>query len=156
MGKTFLRQSTCNQCSYGQAIGGDYKIAYCKKTKRKGKASRACYCEKFEGRLKTSDNRVSDLGFMYRSKQVEDYRTRLQWEDAGYRVKDGIQGHEMHASMMSSKTYIYFLPDEVEPMESGANVEPCCANCSIREGRYCIVMGDYLKDLSKRCGEWDG
>ena len=156
MNEDFLRQSTCNQCSHGRPVGIDYRITYCEKTKRKGKASRACYCEKFERRLKESCDRVSDLGFKYRSKQVEDYRTRRQWEDAGYKVKDGIQGHEMHAVSGSSKTFIYFLPDEVEPMKFGVNVDPCCATCSLREGLFCPMMGDYLKKLDKRSSEWIG
>lgn len=158
MGEKFLRQSTCNQCSHGRAAPFDYGTAYCKKTGRKGKASRACYCEMFERRLKESSDEVSDLGFKYRSKQVEDYRTRRQWEDAGYQVKDGIQGHEMHARMGDRKTFVYFLPDEVEPakLNEGGEVEPCCANCELREGRFCPIMGDYLKSLDKRCGEWIG
>lgn len=150
MGDYFLRRSTCNQCSHGRPVGGDYKIAYCEKTKRKGWASRACYCQKFERRFQTSSNQVSDLGFKYRSKQVEDYRTRRQWEEIGYIVKEGEKGHEMHASMMSNKTFVYYLPEEVEPM---TGKEECCATCDIREGRFCVVAGDYVSS-SHHCSEW--
>lgn len=114
MGDIFLRQTTCNQCLHGMAKGVNYNRTYCRKTKREGNATRACYCEKFESRLKRSGEEVSAQGFKYRSKQVEDYRTKRQWEDVGYRVKEGVKGHEMHPSMLSSKTYIYFLPEEVE------------------------------------------
>ena len=59
---------------------------------------------------------MSELGFKFRSKQVEDYRTQRQWEDAGYRVKQGVEGHEMHPVRNTQKTFIYFLPEEVEPI----------------------------------------
>ena len=81
--RTFLRQSSCHQCLHGHPRGRDYSNAYCDKTKREGKASRACYCDNFDRRLKESSDAVSEMGFMYRSKRVEDYRTRRQWEDAG-------------------------------------------------------------------------
>ena len=145
------RQSTCNQCKYGRPMGVDYHRVFCVKTNRAGAASRACYCDMFEHRLEGSSSELSPQGFKYRSKQIEDYRTQRQWADVGYKPKSDEKGHEMHASMLSTKTYTYYLPDEVEPM---TGEEKCCATCRIREGSFCVVAGEHIS-LSSRCSEWD-
>lgn len=150
MEKEFLRQSTCNQCKHGHAVGVNYYRARCDITKREGNASRACYCKHFDSRLQCSSDAVSEQGFKYRSKQIEDYRTEKQWLDAGFVPKKESTGCEMHASMMSSKTYIYYLPEDVEPIKKKTK---CCRTCSIREGKFCIVAGDYIS-LTHCCSEW--
>ena len=150
MKKEFLRQSTCNQCLHGRPRGIDYQKSFCEKTGREGSVERACCCEKFERRLNSSSSILSPQGFKYRSKQIEDYRTRRQWEDAGYKVRDGEVGYEMHASMMSGKTFLYYLPEQVERMN---DTEEICATCGIRQGRFCEVAGDYVSS-SHRCSEW--
>lgn len=156
MDKEFLRQSTCNQCIHGTAKGINYKKSHCEITKREGNAERACYCAKFVSRLDGSSSLVSPQGFPYRSRQIEDYRTRRQWEEAGYKVKIGEEGHKMHSSMNSSKTFVYYLPEEVESITvDPLPAEKSCATCSLRNARYCEIAGSYV-NLSHKCSEWNG
>lgn len=56
-----------------------------------------------------------------RSKQIEDYRTKNQWRQAGYAVKKDATGTEMYAVILSAqndgKRFVYYLPEEVEKIE---------------------------------------
>lgn len=124
-----IRQSTCNQCKYGRSDGLDYHRSYCELSQKLGNAERACWCERWQARLHKSAPCVSEHGFKYRSKQTEDYRTMRQWGQSGYRVKEGMTGHEMHASVMSSRTYIYFLPDEVEYVDDDKERDILISSC---------------------------
>lgn len=113
--RSILRQSTCLRCIQGENAGTDWARAFCKKRRKVTNVYEACYCEEFLKRLDLSGDVYSDLGYKYRCRQNKDYRTKKQWEAAGYKIKEGMKGHKMHASSMSTKTYLYFLPEEVEP-----------------------------------------
>ena len=119
-----IRSLTCNRCSHQYETTGDSRdiaiTCRCDITGRKGSVSRGMFCLQFEDRIKNSfDEEVN--GFKVRSKQVEDYRTRNQWERAGYAVKKGAIGTEMYAVLLAAENngrrYIYYLPEEVEKLE---------------------------------------
>ena len=117
-----LRIQTCNHCLHqinpeDIGRGGIFQACGCEITKRTGSVNRGRYCTHFENRIRESWTEKVN-GFMVRSKQTEDYRTRNQWERAGFEPKQGVQGTEMYATRFAaenhSKTYIYYLPEEVE------------------------------------------
>lgn len=116
-----LRSQTCNHClrkyESGDIVHGLFTTCRCGITGRKGSVNRGLYCLQFRNRMSESDTTEYN-GFKVRSKQVEDYRTRNQWFDAGYAVKDGAVGTEMYAVLLSAENngrrYKYYLPTEVE------------------------------------------
>lgn len=119
-----IRSLTCNHCLYqGEADeieGGLTKTCRCKITKRIGSVRRGYYCQHFVNRTKESSDKKFN-GYKVRSKQIEDYRTKNQWRQAGYAVKKDATGTEMYAVMLSAqndgKRFVYYLPEEVEKIE---------------------------------------
>ena len=112
--RKILRQSSCANCYYGSYESGEYRKMRCDKLKELVQKDNACYCEGFVPIFKENSDQVSYLGYKYRSFMGEDYRTEKQWEKAGYKVKEGVTGTKMHASLLVSKVYVYFTKDEVE------------------------------------------
>ena len=56
-------------------------------------------CTMFEDkRQESSDDEVN--GYRIRKDQIEDYRTKNQWEAAGFCVKPNAQGRKMYATRM--------------------------------------------------------
>lgn len=116
-----LRSQTCNHCSReyekSNIVRGLFTTCRCGITGRKGSVNRGLYCLQFRNRMNESDT-TEHNGFKVRSKQVEDYRTKNQWLDAGYVVKDGVVGTEMYAVLSAAehngRRYTYYLPNEVE------------------------------------------
>lgn len=120
-----LRSVTCNRCSHqyekSDISRGIFKKCRCDITGRKGSVNRGMYCMQFKDRMNASSSTEYN-GYKVRSKQVEDYRTRRQWLDAGYYVKENAIGTEMYAVMSAAehngRRYIYYLPNEVEKINT--------------------------------------
>lgn len=117
-----IRSQTCNHCIHqydcsGAGGNGIYKTSRCGITGRKGSVNRGLYCLQFKNRRRQSDTDKIN-GYMVRTRQIEDYRTKNQWFESGYEVKPDAVGTEMYASFMGAehkgKTFIYYLPDEVQ------------------------------------------
>lgn len=120
-----LRSQTCNHCSHQYEKSdiqryGIFTTCRCGITGRKGSVNRGLYCLQFNNRIHESFTEEYN-GFKVRSKQIEDYRTKRQWLDAGYAIKADAVGTEMYAVLSAAenngKRYIYYLPNEVEPLQ---------------------------------------
>lgn len=117
-----IRSVTCNHCSHKYDSetkpNGIPTTCRCRITGRKGSVERGKYCLQFVNRLSETETQIEFNGFKVRSKQVEDYRTKNQWEKAGYRVKQNAIGTEMYPVMLAAqrngRRYTYYLPNEVE------------------------------------------
>lgn len=83
----------------------------------------------------------------------ERLKTRKQWMEEGYRVKEDAEGYEMHASVPAKKSFMYFLDDDVTKMTPD-NMPENCSTCSLRSKGYCIVMADFV-GAEGRCSEWN-
>lgn len=122
--ETELRTVNCTRCEHckdwlTRLEGHKIDKRLCEITKRYGSVALGRYCKLFEDIRKTS-NLTEYNGFLVRKYQVEDYRTRKQWEKAGYQLKSDAVGKEMYAQIgaalaNSQHRYIYYLPHEVEP-----------------------------------------
>lgn len=109
--KEKLRTLTCFRCSHRGASDGTAKRCFCEVTKRWGDVVRGYYCAKFE-RLEKSSCDLEFDGFPRRNLQLEDYRTARQWEEAGRGVNQDAKGRRMYANGSSSRTFVYYLPEE--------------------------------------------
>ena len=70
-------------------------------------------CSFFE--FKHRSNETGTDGIPIKNKQPFDYRTEKQWLECGRKIKQGVQGVEMHANSHSLKTFIYYLIGDTEP-----------------------------------------
>lgn len=82
----------------------------------------------------------------------ERLKTKNQWLELGCVPKEDTVGYECHPSAMAYRTSIYYLDKDVEPIGKDTMIE-CCGTCMIRDGRYCVVAGDYVR-MQGRCSEW--
>ena len=78
------------------------------------------------------------------------FLTENQWLEKGYIVKDGMVGYEMHSTIMGKKLFTYYLDTQVEEIRKGVEM---CANCKIRDNRFCILREDYI-NMTGHCSEW--
>lgn len=83
----------------------------------------------------------------------ERMKTENQWLEAGYLLKAGATKYEMHPSVLSKRLCTYYLDLDVE-MVTGANAPRSCLTCQLREGRYCVVAGDFV-GAKNCCSEWE-
>ena len=79
-------------------------------------------------------------------------KTEKQWLLEGLIPKAGAEGHEMHAAVMYKQVCRYYLDTEVEPINP-ENAPKNCMGCAIREGKRCVVAGDYVSSKNC-CSEW--
>ena len=112
---------TCNRCIFSLPTDPESSPAttsFCKITKRKGSVLRGNTCDILKDRNQSDDfaTRSEYDGLPIRSKMVSDYRTKKQWLQAGYCIKEGECGAEMHPTFLSKKTFIYYLPDQISPI----------------------------------------
>lgn len=85
-------------------------------------------CTMFEDkRQESSDDEVN--GYRIRKDQIEDYRTKNQWEAAGFCVKPNAQGRKMYATRMAAmhegRVYTYYLPEQVLKREKNDETKVC-------------------------------
>lgn len=83
----------------------------------------------------------------------ERMKTENQWLEAGFLLKCGATKYEMHPSVLSKRLCTYYLDSDVKKLDA-ASAPRNCMTCSIRNGRYCIVAGDYVS-AKNCCSEWD-
>lgn len=82
----------------------------------------------------------------------ERLKTENQWLEDGYIVKATAVPYDMHPSVLSKRTFTYYLDEDVEVI-APENAPRNCLTCSIQKGRFCAVAGDYVS--SKHCcSEW--
>ena len=87
-----------------------------------GSMTRAFFCLDFEDGSLQSDT-TEYHGHRIKNRQVEDWRTRRQWEDAGFYVKPGEQPTMMFKNFLSAEKNLrsglcgYYLPDQVKHKE---------------------------------------
>lgn len=96
------------------------------------------------------------VGIEAKNKLPAEIRERLltenQWMERGFAVKDGKEGYTMRSNMSGSKLFVYFMDTQVEPISATTEV---CATCSIRQGHFCDVAGEYVS-MQHHCSEWRG
>lgn len=118
-----LRTVKCYQCIHCKDEKDMRKMAFmkslCAISGRWGSQKRAFWCLDFEGKnLKSDTNNYH--GHRIRNRQVEDWRTKNQWEEAGYFVKFGEQPTQMFKDARSAEKnnerglFEYYLPEQVE------------------------------------------
>lgn len=118
-----LRRLPCYHCVHCKESKemkyGRFTKRKCELTKRWASMNSSFTCTKFENKSKSSSITMYN-GFLVRKDQVEDYRTKTQWYESGYKVKEGSIGHEMYATRMGAynngKRFLYYLPEQVEKM----------------------------------------
>lgn len=82
----------------------------------------------------------------------ERMKTENQWLEAGFLLKSGATGYEMHPHAMTKKLFTYYIDtDVVEFSEKTASRN--CLTCKIRTGRFCVFAGDYVS-ANNCCSEW--
>lgn len=155
--KEFLRIASCWTCLYRDlyqihSIGSTkQKKCYCTITKRFGNLERANYCEHYE--YVQLSNPVGENGILIKNRQPLDYRTPIQWEYVGRKIKSDAIGKQMYASRQSKKIFTYYLIEETEEITSD-NVEKSCLTCSyIGNNKFCEIAGDYVGKINL-CSEW--
>lgn len=79
-------------------------------------------------------------------------KTENQWLEAGYLVKAGATGYEMHSNAMGKQLFTYYIDSEVEEI-TDSNAPKNCMTCGIRTGRFCVFAGDYVS-AKTCCSEW--
>lgn len=156
--ENIVRRIPCYQCIHcGECKKVDRYTTKrkCLLTGRWGRMDKAYYCNKFKHKQKESSTEEYN-GYRVKKDQIEDYRTENQWIEDGFQIKEGVAGHRMYATRIAArnqgKTFVYYLPEEVEPLKN-EKVQECCGSCSVREGRYCMVAGDYVR-MNGHCSEW--
>jgi len=118
-----LRTVKCYKCIHCKDEKGMRKMSFtdslCAISGRWGSQKRAYWCLDFEGHSSGSDT-TEYHGHRIRNRQVEDWRTKNQWEEAGYFVKFGEQPTLMFKDARSAEEnnerglYGYYLPEQVE------------------------------------------
>ena len=95
------------------------KKSLCGITNRWGSMERAFFCMEYDDGRSASDT-TEYHGYRIKNRQVEDWRTRNQWEAAGYYIKPGEQPTMMWKNFMcAEKNYTrsglfgYYLPEQV-------------------------------------------
>ena len=87
----------CVHCSGATDMDRDgfrFKKRKCDLTDRWGRMDKAQYCNFFENERQASSTEEIN-GYKVRKDQIEDYRTENQWNESGYRVKQGEHGYLM-------------------------------------------------------------
>lgn len=79
-------------------------------------------------------------------------KTENQWLESGYVVKGTATAYKMHPSAMAKRTFVYYLDEDVEPV-TAEDAPKNCMTCSIRNGRFCVVAGDFVSSKNS-CSEW--
>lgn len=121
-----LRTISCSKCCHSTSERNikngindvRYKESYCDICSDWVKMTTSYKCPYF------NDMRISDEvryfnGYCIRTERKEDFRTKKQWEKAGYIVKPNEKGQEMYSSYKAFKKdpnyrITYFLPEQVE------------------------------------------
>lgn len=118
-----LRTVKCYQCIHCKDEKDMRKMAFtkslCAISGRWGSTKRAYWCLDFEGES-TKSSTTKYHGHRIRNRQVEDWRTKNQWAEAGYHVKPGEQPTMMFKDFRSAEDnnprglFGYYLPEQVE------------------------------------------
>lgn len=82
----------------------------------------------------------------------ERLKTKNQWLEVGFVVKENAVKYEMHPSSLAKKLFIYYLDSDTERLS--AEVPPKnCMTCGRRNGRFCNVAGGFISSQDC-CSEW--
>ena len=100
--------------------GGDkFSKSLCEITGKWGSMERAFFCLDFNNKTEKSD--ITEYhGYRIRNRQIEDWRTKNQWAEAGYYVKPEEQPTMMFKDFYSAENNLknglfgYYLPEQVE------------------------------------------
>lgn len=86
---------------------------------------RAFFCEEYLDNNSWGSDTTEYHGYRIKNRQVEDWRTKNQWAEAGYYVKPGEQPTMMWKNFMSAENnyqrgglFGYYLPEQVAPMNN--------------------------------------
>lgn len=118
-GNRILRSFSCGQCIFGGGVMEWEHHVDCQKRSYRPHVSAAETCEDFKHRLAEYPQSIDTIqkseydGLPIRSKTAMDFRTEKQWLAAGFQVKPGEEGYEMHPAFLSKRTCIYYLPEQV-------------------------------------------
>ena len=118
-GNRILRSFSCGQCIFGGGVMEGEHHVDCQKRSYRPHVSAAETCEDFKHRLAEYPQSIDTIekseydGLPIRSKTAMDFRTEKQWMAAGFRVKPGEEGYEMHPAFLAKRTCIYYLPEQV-------------------------------------------
>lgn len=111
-----LRTLTCFSCAHRGMSDGTPNRNCCEVTNEWGPVERGYCCEQFE-RLERVRYGVPIDEYPRRDLLPEDYRTVMQWADAGRVVKPGSNGRRMYADGASSQTFLYYLIEDTYEMQ---------------------------------------
>ena len=126
MSDTQLRHLQCWHCTHCFDKSGDKGAdasskSRCAKNNTWGSMERAFFCEEFLGDNRGGSDTTEYHGYRIKNRQVEDWRTKNQWAEAGYYVKPGEQPTMMWKNFMSAENnyqrgglFGYYLPEQVE------------------------------------------
>lgn len=112
-----LRHLQCWHCSH--CMASNASKSQCELTGRWGNMERAFFCLDFDNKRAVS-NTTEFHGYKVKNRQIEDWRTKNQWLEAGYYVKKGEQPTMMFKDFLSAEhnykngLFGYYLPEQVE------------------------------------------
>lgn len=130
MSDTQLRHLQCWHCTHcfetASHNGWDASNkSRCAKNNTWGSMDRAFFCEEYLGNNREGSDTTEYHGYRIKNRQVEDWRTKNQWAEAGYRVKPGEQPTMMWKNFLSAENnyqrsglFGYYLPEQVELMKT--------------------------------------
>ena len=119
-----IRHLQCWHCTHctdkdGMRGGDQFSKSLCGIDGTWGSMERSFFCLSFEDDRPQSDT-TEYFGHRIKNRQVEDWRTKNQWLDAGYAIKPGEQPTMMFKNFLSAERNLqnglfgYYLPDQVE------------------------------------------
>ena len=82
----------------------------------------------------------------------ERLKTKLQWLELGFSPKENAEPYEMHPQAGARKTCMYYLDNDVEPINS-ETAPRSCYTCAFRQKYFCEIRGDYISG-DHYCSEW--
>ncbi len=127
-----LRTLKCWKCIYCENEKDLRKMSFskslCSITGRWGSMNRAFFCLDFDmGNIKSDMTEYH--GHRIRNRQAEDWRTKNQWNEAGYSVKPGEKPTLMFKDHFSAENnnerglFGYYLPEQVKQSIKTKNYE---------------------------------
>ena len=125
MSDTQLRHLQCWHCTHCFDKSGDKGAdasskSRCAKNNTWGSMERAFFCEEYLDDNRGGSDTAEYHGYRIKNRQVEDWRTKNQWAEAGYHVKPGEQPTMMFKDFRSAEDnnprglFGYYLPEQVE------------------------------------------
>lgn len=108
----------CSSCKHGSQPRAGEKWFICPHTGKRTYVIDATNCEHYDPRISMHPldgiSKSTYDGLPIRNTTLLDLRTRNQWMESGYWIKPGEVGWEMHPSALAKRTFIYYLPEQVE------------------------------------------